>query len=327
MLLKLTVILMLELFLSSGLDLIITWLVVTVIASFLAAIIYPLFKKLVRLNGSQTQPSTLFVYGILPPLAAVLVVVMLAHPDLSSRLVPEHCHPDTCAPHLPEIVFSSEVGLTLVTLSLLTLLAIILLVKFSLSKSNRLLQMLNRLSENSPDINYRVIDSPEMLAWCAGIWQPNIYLSRGLVEALTRQQLQVVVVHELIHIARRDNLKKFMLRYTTLFWLPKLRASFLSDFSEHTEQACEYITATKFNDPALVAKVMQRVCEKADNHGSKTAGFFEEKKLAINHMSLSSNHEVARINLWSWLFVVTFWMLQIILLTGITHLGFEWATG
>lgn len=321
----------LDVMLSAVLGPVVIWFVVTVFASLLAAFIYPCYKNIMRHTlqhkDSFNQASTLLVYGFIPPIAAVLVVVLLTYPQLSSRLVPDHCHWDTCDPHLPEIVFSSSVGTALVLLSVVALVAVIALLKLSLTKANRLLRTLNTFSQHDSDVYYRVIESAELLAWCVGIWRPKIYLSRGLVEVLSPQQLQVVVVHELIHIERRDNLKKWLLRYATIFWPPWWRRAFLKDFSLHTERTCELLTASRVNNPTLVAAVMQIISEKADGYLIQDAALFEEKKVVIDECSSSSVAADSRSNLWAWLLIIAIWIVGVALLTGLTHLGLEWATG
>jgi Zn-dependent protease with chaperone function len=318
---------MFETIISGGFGLVVIWLVITVIASVLAGFIYPWYKKALQYHkDSSNQTFTLLVYGILPPIAAALVVLLLTSPQLSSSLVPEHCHLNGCEPHLPEIAFSSYVGVALVWLSVMTLLTIVVVLKVSLTKASRLLRTLNTLSQFGPDINYRIIDSPELLAWCAGIWRPQIYLSRGLVEVLTKQQLQVVVVHELTHIVRHDNLKKWLLCYATLFWPPRLRSAFLNDFSFHVEQACEQATASRLDNSVLVAQVMQIIGEKFERDFANAEVVFEEKNLVMDVPLMSSAVTDAKSSLWAWLLIVIFWVLEISLLTGITHLGLEWAT-
>lgn len=48
------------------------------------------------------------------------------------------------------------------------------------------------------------IASDRPLAFCAGILDPQIYLSRGLVEQLRPAELDAVLLHELHHCRRRD---------------------------------------------------------------------------------------------------------------------------
>lgn len=47
-------------------------------------------------------------------------------------------------------------------------------------------------------------------AFCGGLIRPRIYLSRGLVELLTTEELEAVLRHERHHLTRRDPLRYFL---------------------------------------------------------------------------------------------------------------------
>jgi len=47
-------------------------------------------------------------------------------------------------------------------------------------------------------------------AFCSGIIRPRIYLSYGLLDLLTEDEIEAVVRHELHHVARRDPLRFFV---------------------------------------------------------------------------------------------------------------------
>lgn len=311
---------------TSSLGIIVTWLIVTVAASVFAAIFYPVYKRTMRSTNPLSQAFSLLIYAIIPPFAAIIVVLLLIHPSLSGGLIPDHCHSDTCDSHSPEITLTSYVGIALVALSSLTLLTIILFLKLGLTRANRHLRTLDILSRHGGDINYRVIDSPEMLAWCAGVLQPKIYLSRGLLDQLNNQQLQAVVVHELVHIARRDNLRKLAVRYASVFWPPPLKSLLLNDFSVKTEQACDHITTARLDNPALVAEVLKIMTDNAKNNFPRTSEKFEEHDLSLGHLALSTPTVTARFATSDWLVISIIWIAAIIFLPVLTHLGLEWLT-
>lgn len=49
----------------------------------------------------------------------------------------------------------------------------------------------------------------EVYAFCSGLITPRIYVSRGLVEILTPEELEAVLRHELHHLKHRDPLRYF----------------------------------------------------------------------------------------------------------------------
>jgi TonB family protein len=52
-----------------------------------------------------------------------------------------------------------------------------------------------------------------------GTWKPTLVLPRGMVEALTEDELEAVMLHELVHVQRRDNLAStFQSWLCGVFW-------------------------------------------------------------------------------------------------------------
>lgn len=77
------------------------------------------------------------------------------------------------------------------------------------------------------DTSCRVIETSAPEAFCAGYLRPHVYLSRGAVEQLSREELRAVVSHELHHVRRRDPLRLLVARALAdgLFFVPLLRRS------------------------------------------------------------------------------------------------------
>jgi hypothetical protein len=73
----------------------------------------------------------------------------------------------------------------------------------------------------------RVVETDEPLAFCAGYARPRIYLSRGLIEGLSAEELRAVVAHEGHHVRRRDPMRRVAARALAdaVFFVPLLRRS------------------------------------------------------------------------------------------------------
>lgn len=71
----------------------------------------------------------------------------------------------------------------------------------------------------------QVIETSRVLALCAGYLRPRVYVSRGAVEELSRDELRAVVGHELHHVRRRDPLLLLLARSLAdaMFFVPLLR--------------------------------------------------------------------------------------------------------
>lgn len=70
----------------------------------------------------------------------------------------------------------------------------------------------------------RRLEVGEPLAFCAGYLHPQIYLSRGLIEQLSGEELHAVVAHERHHLRRRDPFRRVLARALAdgLFFIPVL---------------------------------------------------------------------------------------------------------
>jgi Zn-dependent protease with chaperone function len=70
------------------------------------------------------------------------------------------------------------------------------------------------------------IDAAQPLLALAGILHPRLIVTRGLMEALTAEELAASVAHEIGHHSARDNLKRLAMRGApdVLRWLPAARA-------------------------------------------------------------------------------------------------------
>ncbi len=73
-----------------------------------------------------------------------------------------------------------------------------------------------------------LIDSEDMLSFCAFFFSPRIFISRGMVNALADRELEAVLVHEKYHLVNRDPLRMFVGRslVSGLFFAPVLKDLF-----------------------------------------------------------------------------------------------------
>lgn len=218
------------------------WTLIALSLSWLLSVIYPLFSRaLTSLSAAQAAMFTLS-YGILAPAAASLALIVLSLPTLAFPFVADHCHGNICAPHILHINTETMQGIVLITLIITALLGVFALMVHQLLKNQRQLQTLNTLSDTASQ-SYRLIDSQQHIAWCAGLLKPQIYLSRGLVESLSPQQLQVIIAHEQMHVMRRDNLRKWVLYWSTIAWPKTQRQVIRQHLSNYSETICDLAAA------------------------------------------------------------------------------------
>ncbi len=133
---------------------------------------------------------------------------------------------------------STLIGIGSVTTTLLLTGIVLTITGSRMLKTRRRLRLLQSLSD-SGDPMFRLVETPNPLACCAGLLKPQIFISRGLLESLNRDQLNCVLEHEREHARRRDNLRKSILHMATLLWLPAQKQRVRRDFSNDNERACD----------------------------------------------------------------------------------------
>jgi Zn-dependent protease with chaperone function len=193
-------------------------------------------------------------FGSMSIVAPVLSTVLHMLPTLSDVIVFEHCHGQDCGPHQPSAVKLSFLGMLLVTAAATALFIVIIFILrkivSEISIARRNLQVLTQLASSvkplasqntfAPAGNYSVIESKDIFAWCAGFVKPKIFVSRGMLERITKKQLSAVLAHEHCHLQQRDNLRKLILHGCTLFWLPWQQKHIRSDFVLSVERYSDF---------------------------------------------------------------------------------------
>lgn len=299
------------------------WLAVLVISSLCCALLYPAFRSRYRLTPDVAATFQL-AWGLLPLLAATGVTLLVLNPALSAALIPEHCHDGNCLPHAPGSGLGTTTVLIVVAaISLVALFCIILMAR-ALNRIQRWLRTLHLLSRMAHDQPYRIIDTDQPLAWCVGFWRPQVYLSRGLLTRLTSEQVQVVLAHERGHSLRQDNLRRLLLKVSSLAWPRSQRRQLLGDFGTSTEQACDQFAVSSAETRQLVIATIKTLDQRSHSIGRNPlrtpSGADTQRRLEwLQGPEREMSSPLRALAILSLL-----WIGQIALLTGIAHRGYEW---
>jgi len=235
-------------------DIIIAGALVVVLSSLLLSLLWPVLLRTVHHCRAAARARLLLIWSLLPWLSAIWVTIVLVHPRLAGVFFHQHCHGDVCGPHIPDIGQASLSGSILAALITLAVILLLLVGSHRLQRNSQRLQQIRMLSEQDQQSRYRLIDSPLLLAWCTGLWQPQVYLSRGLTETLNECQLQIVLLHEYGHVLNRDNLFKLLLSIASGLWLPSIRKQLRSEYSQTLEQrADDAVIEQGFSHAEIVA--------------------------------------------------------------------------
>jgi Zn-dependent protease with chaperone function len=312
--------------LASGPLLGVLWLLLALAASLLAAAGRPVLGRLLRDADASDRARACLAYGLLPPLAATLAVLLSWLPDASTWLVPHHCHGNDCTPHAPQVALASAAGALIASVGA-ALVAIVIGAGWrALSRMQRRLRALDLLANPDRGHGYAVMETARPLAWCAGLLRPRVFVSRGLLDRLTEDETAAVLAHERTHAERRDNLRMTALRYATLLWPRGARRRLLDDLSLSTEEVCDRAAAQTLGSPAALARLLELL------GGADAAGpgqprlAFGSTAIAARIRALRSDAGTERPALPAWLWLAGLWSVLVVTLTPLGHRSIEWLT-
>ncbi len=293
------------------------WITVFLTASIASGGLYVAFRALARFAPPASRGAVLMLYGLLPFLVATLVVCMLNFASLYSLLVPEHCHGAVCVPHPPEFAAPAAQAAVGAAATLLCLSTLFCLAAMQLQRRLRQSRLARRLAE--PSSGYRVIDSGTPAAWCDGLWFPAVYVSRGLLDTVDANELQIVLAHEFAHARRRDNLARLSLDWATLLWPSAARRTLLKDFAASAEQACDAEAAELAGSRLFVSDLISRF-ETTAPAGVGAGGSLNDRVAEL----LESRVYADRSALAPWAVLLLLWLSSAYLFTRVAHPLLEW---
>ncbi len=217
--------------------------------------LYPLLRPQLLRLAPRRAASVLMTIALLPLVLSALITMLLASPDLEPWLVSDHCHAGTdCSAHSPAALAPPMMAM-LGGLSLLLMAAHIGRRLWPLWRHRAALRRLDAAGACAQPQGHHLIDHPQALALTTGLWRPRVWLTRGLVQALHEEAVNIVLAHEHTHRQRRDPLRHLVAGLARL--LPHSRA-LLTDLHQTSEHLADH-RAAAVSGPRQVAETLVRV--------------------------------------------------------------------
>ena len=201
----------------------------------------------------------LFSYSMIAPVIAIGSSAIVNAPESIDFLWLAHCHESSCAPHRPEVSHSSFGWVAVSGFGFVVVACLVLFYASTIHHYRHKIRLLDRLSQNSPDNNYKLVESNSLLAYCGGLLRPAVFISRGLRAKLTDQELKVVLAHEAAHAERMDNLFRLMLQIATFAWPATPKKLMRDDYKSACETACDDLAGSAMENKELVANTILKV--------------------------------------------------------------------
>jgi hypothetical protein len=242
------------------------WLVLAGLGSLLSAAIVRLVAGRVVGLEPRTRHRALALLAALPLLIAAALMLSATLPSLLSLELPgfDHCvvhhdgHPHLCFLHLPQMGMNS--GARFVLLVFLGHAALRTLVASArVARSLQGLRSLRLSGEERADLGVTVIETPQAVCLTAGLWRPQVLLSRGLIATLSAEERSIVLAHERAHVRRRDALVASAVRVLAALHIGAVARWLVQELGVAAEQACDEEAGDVMGDRIAVAAAILTV--------------------------------------------------------------------
>lgn len=127
------------------------------------------------------------------------------------------------------------------------------------TRASKLRRALEESSEVGAASGFSRVRGDSTLCATAGFLSPRAFISERVLDALGPDCAEVVAIHELEHVRRRDPLRRFVAMILSVVHLPRVRREILRGLSLAQERACDEAAAQQKGDPLLVAEALLRV--------------------------------------------------------------------
>lgn len=128
--------------------------------------------------------------------------------------------------------------------------------------------MLRASASQGPGEAVAIVPSKKPFSFAAGLARREIWVSSALVEALTPEELDGVLLHERAHLERHDPLRRAAAETFSLPLWPSTRRAILAELALATEQCCDEIAAERLAMP----RTRTRPSEPAPSPSTATTG-------------------------------------------------------
>ena len=248
-----------------------------VLAALLVAALYPVTQGRMRGLPPAARAGLLLALACAPAMAGLALLILTLSPSLTHLLGlgADHCHVHDhhahfCLVHTP-LLTGTDLERSILSAAGIAILLLGAGIFFRLRRVRRVVRALRTVQvQEAVHRPYRVVDSGIAFALTAGLVRPAIYLSSGLLNALSPTELAVVVRHEQAHGRRRDALRSFIADLLSRLHLPPIRRRLLADLYLASEQACDEQAALPAGDRLCVAATILKVVRLAA--GTRCAG-------------------------------------------------------
>ena len=243
------------------------FLVSLLMMSAVVALVWRLLRPAIEAWAPAARLRITSALLVMPGIAAAVLAIWSAAPHWWSQVL-GHCAlhraDHSCTWHLPLDGPGSVTWIAVGALGLICFAVAWKLVR--LQWHARRLRTTLKLASFDCSLNIHRLPIQPPLALTAGVRRPRIYVSDGLIAALSADELQRVLAHERAHVHRRDGLRRILLAVGSMGHLPHVRRALLQAWELASEQCCDSAVATSPTDRLALADCLLRVARLTRAH-------------------------------------------------------------
>lgn len=240
------------------------WLCAGLVTAALVSISWKPVQKRISKWHAIDRDHVVMLLATLPSLLPTVLLLLVLTPSFVGLAIPtvDHCtqhpdHPHLCLAH-PSAALGSNLSLMLLGLAVAALVAVshAWLVN---RRRGSILRQLNRDASTPLSPRAALVDLERPLALTFGLLDTKTLVSTGLTASLTEDEARVVLTHEAAHVRRRDPLRQFIAKLTSVPLWPTVRRALLSELALCAEEICDAEATQKAGDRIEVAQTILKV--------------------------------------------------------------------
>lgn len=300
------------------------WLATWLFLFFALWAVYPVLRRFLLTLHPQTASSLMLALLSIPCLASLLSTTLLFSPYLEANFFINHTHTAECHESFPFLNSPWLIG-TVLGLSAFSVGAMVWQFLANFLMSRKLLSQLSVLGDRRQ--NWHLLPNRESLVFTLGWLKNRIFITEGLLDKCSDEDIDIILAHENEHIRRKDNIRLLLARLFTLFVPARLARRYMEDLHLFTEAACDFATARRFGQ-LDVADTLLRVQRLVPDRfvcldGRLVSAFTGAEVESRIEMLLSDGTSPRALKYGSFLFIVVMLLLTFVLIDPLHH-GIEW---
>lgn len=210
----------------------------------------------------ESRHRALVLVACAPPLLALSAVLATMLPSVLGLLWPgqDHCLVHAGHSHLCFVHASHQpahfAGWSVVAIAFGWIVVRSSRSARSLLKASRVIDGIARYAYRDAVREAWIVPVESALCLSAGLLNPRLLLSKGLIEATTPAELEIMLAHERAHARRRDSLQRLLAGVASAFMLPSVRERLIAAVELAAERACDEDAVQSDGDRVRVAEAI-----------------------------------------------------------------------